>query len=138
MLKIKAELTVFYEKTNACSSLHLPAVAIVNKKQILYETHNLCQSCEELGVNILIPSESVSNCPRRALEYFFRQIIIIIIIKLNIFIDCSLISAQAVSCLRALFSAMRIHSYRRMASLIRMRLNDLYATRSRHIWRGNL
>ena len=55
------------------------------------------------------------------------QIIIIIII--NLFIEGSLISAKALFCLRALFGATWIHSYRRMASLIRTRLSDLCTRR---------
>ena len=37
----------------------------------------------------------------------------------TLFIECSLISAQALFCLRALFGAQRIHSYTRMAFLTR-------------------
>ena len=55
-------------------------------------------------------------------------IIIIIVIIINLFIEGSLISAKALFCLRALFGATRIHSYMRMASLIRTRLSDLCTT----------
>ena len=47
------------------------------------------------------------------------------IIIINLFIEGSLISANALFCLRALFGATRIHSYMRIASLIRTRLSDL-------------
>ena len=50
----------------------------------------------------------------------------------------SLISAQVLFSLRAFFGATRIHSYTRMASLIRMQLSDLYTMRSSHFWRVNL
>ena len=53
-------------------------------------------------------------------------------------IEGSLISTEALFSLRALFGAKRIHSYTRIASLIRTWLSDLYITRSRHFWRGNL
>ena len=43
------------------------------------------------------------------------------------------ITAKALFSLRALFGAKQIHSYRRMASLIRTRFSDLYGTTSRHI-----
>ena len=46
-------------------------------------------------------------------------------IIINLFIEGSVISAKALFCLRALFGATRIHSYTRMASLIRTRLSDL-------------
>ena len=52
-------------------------------------------------------------------SYFMIIIIIIIIIIMNLFIEGSLISAQAVFSLRALVGATRIHSYMRMASLRR-------------------
>ena len=58
-----------------------------------------------------------------------KGLIIIIIIIINLFIEGSLISAQALFCLRALFGATRIHSYTRIASLIRTRLSDLYTRR---------
>ena len=48
---------------------------------------------------------------------------------INLFIEGSLIRAKALFCLRALFGATRIHSYTRMASLIRMRLSDLCTRR---------
>ena len=51
---------------------------------------------------------------------------IIIIIIINLFIEGSLISAQSLFSLRALFGATRIHSYSRMTSLIRTRLSDLF------------
>ena len=49
-----------------------------------------------------------------------------------LFIEGTLISAQAEFTLRALFGAMRIHSYTKMASLIRTEQSDLYMMRSRH------
>ena len=48
-----------------------------------------------------------------------------------LFIEGSLISAQALFSLRALFGAMRIHSYTRTASLIRMRQRDLFAKKEK-------
>ena len=59
------------------------------------------------------------------------------LIIIDLFIEGSLISAQALFSLRALFGATRIHSfYTRMASLIRTRQSDVYPTRSRHFRRG--
>ena len=56
-------------------------------------------------------------------------IIIIIIIIINLFIEGIALSVLALLCLRALFGATWIHSYRRMASLIRTRLSDLCTRR---------
>ena len=47
---------------------------------------------------------------------------------MNLFIEGSLSSAQVLYFLWALFDATRIHSYSRMASLIRTRQSDLFAT----------
>ena len=62
----------------------------------------------------------------------------LIIIIINFFIEGSLISAEALFFLRALVGATWIHSYTRMASLIRRRQCDFLVTRSRHFRRGNL
>ena len=43
---------------------------------------------------------------------------------INLFIEGSRISAEALICLRALYGATRIYTYTRMASLIRARLSD--------------
>ena len=47
---------------------------------------------------------------------------------MNLFIEGSRISAQVLYFLWALFGATRIHSYTRMASLIRTPQSDLFAT----------
>ena len=56
-------------------------------------------------------------------------LLLLLIIIIKLFIEGSLTSANALFCLRALFGATRIHSYTRMASLIRTRLSDLYTRR---------
>ena len=57
---------------------------------------------------------------------------------INLFIEGSSISPEATSSLRELFDATWIHSYTRMASLIRTRQSDLIETKFRHFPRGNL
>ena len=59
--------------------------------------------------------------------------------KPSLVTEVSLISAEALFCLRALLLvATRIHSYTRMASLIRTWLSDSYTIRSKHFQRGHL
>ena len=108
-------------------------------KQRWLNYHNQQESAAFIGLfhvasSVLPPVESYRNYQKptqRGVHNNNNNIIII-----NLFIEGSLISAKALFCLfclRALFGATRIHSYTRMASLIRTRLRDLCTRREEGI-----